>query len=167
MSPSRWYDQSPPCAKLLKELQAIEQPVILEFCARIIINFAERLKKEIQSRERNTVGLNQIGVSAISGLYRFGSEKRRWYDNNEVLHKAVGLLYTQTLEGLNTISHKLGDTVGLLRVYSQVCTELSAPVVTDNMTRIAMTGLQTGNEEAARILIDIVGAEAYTRLTRP
>lgn len=162
---NRWYDLDPACPRLIKQIQGMQQPEIREFSARILINFCEKLRKEIHIKGKKNQGVNSIGVSALTGLYRFGHKKRRWYDKDPVLHKAVGMLYSLPDVGLSVIAYKLGDTFGLLQVYSLVCTQVDQQPDMADLTKIATTSLKTGKEEAESILISLVGKDLYTALS--
>jgi hypothetical protein len=160
----RWYDQEASCPKLLKQIQGMPQPEIREFCSRVLINFAEKVRKEINGRDKRNNEVNSIGHVAIQVLYRYGEEKERWYDKDPVLHKAVGSLYTLNLEGLAIVGFKLGDTFGLLQIYGTVCDQLDQPADIREMARIATTALKAGTREAEEILVHLVGQDLYNSL---
>jgi hypothetical protein len=161
----RWYDHEPLCTRLLAQIRGMPQEESREFCARVLIHFSEKLRKDIQDKEKKALKVNSIGLSAIASWYRFGSYKRRWYDNQAILHKAIGSLYALPVPGLAAISFKLGDTFGLLQVYALVCRELEQAPVLAEMAKICMTSLQDGPEEAREILIAIVGEELFESLS--
>ncbi len=157
----RWYDQEIACHKLLEQIRAMPQPESREFAAMVLIHFSEKLRKELQLRGKNTLGVSSIGVPAISSLYNFGYKKRRWYDVETVLHKAVGLFYTLPVEGLSVIGFKLDDTFGLLQIYSTVCHQVDQPPDPKEMVHICTTALKVGRSEAESVLISIVGQDLY------
>lgn len=160
----RWYDQEPTCPKLLAQIQDMPQEEIREFCARIIIHFSEKIRKELQTRTKMASGMNSLGSSAVSGLYRFGRKERRWYDENPILKKSIGQLYGLPKQGLATITQKLGDTFGLLQIYSDVCTQVEQQPETKYLVQISVTALKVGKAEAEEMLIDIVGQDLYHSL---
>jgi hypothetical protein len=160
----RWYDQEASCPKLLKQIQGMPQPEIREFCGRVLINFTEKVRKEINERDKRNQEVNSIGHVAIQVLYRYGEEKGRWYDQDPVLHKAVGTLYTLNLEGLGIVGFKLGDTFGLFQIYATVCAQLDQPADMREMARIATTSLIVGTREAEEILVNLVGQDLYNSL---
>jgi hypothetical protein len=160
----RWYDQEPACPRLLAQLKEIPQEEIREFCGRIIIHFCDKIRKDLQSRTKLATGMNSLGSSALSGLYRFGVKERRWYDESPILKKAIGLLYALPKQGLSIISHKLGDTFGLLQIYSTVCSQVDQVPETKYLVQIAGTALKVGKAEAEEMLVEIVGHDLYYSL---
>lgn len=162
----RWYDQERSCHRLFKQMQQMPQPEIREFCGRVIIHFCERLRKEMSKKGAGAFGVNSIGAPAISSLYRFGEKRRRWYDDEPVLHKAAGMMYTLSQAGLSVLGYKLGDTFGLIQVYAQVCDQVEQLPDVKDMANICTTSLQAGMEEAEEVLISIVGKELYVSLSQ-
>ncbi len=160
----RWYDQEKSCPRLISQLRDIPQTEVREFCARVLINFCEKLRKEIHERDKRTLAVNSMGHSGIQGLYRYGEEKRRWYDQDPVLHKAVGSLYSLNPEGLGIIGFKLGDTYGLMQIYATVCQQIEQPPDLKEMARIATTALKTGTKEAEEILVGLIGQDLFNSL---
>lgn len=160
----RWYDQEASCPRLLEQIRDIPQAEIREFCARVMINFGEKVRKEINERDKRNLAVNSIGQQGLTALYRYGEEKQRWYDRDPVLHKAVGVFYTLSAEGLGLVGFKLGDTFGLLQVYGTVCAQLDQPPNMKEMAQIATTALNTGTQEAEEILVALVGQDLYNSL---
>jgi len=157
----RWYDQDIQCMQLIQQIEGMLQPECREFCARVIIHFAEKLRKDILHKGRHTLSVSSIGASAISGLYNYGHRKRRSYDNDPLIHRTVGLLYSLPIEGLTVLGFKLGDTIGLIETYSMVCTYKGMGIDLTVLTRICTTALQAGKAEAEEMLIAIVGQSLY------
>jgi hypothetical protein len=160
----RWYDKEITCHRLMEQIRAMPQPEVREFCARVVIHFAEKLREEIHKKGKKGM-LNSLGAPAIAGLYRFGHQKRRWYDRDPVLHKAAGYFYMLPLEGLAAIGFKLGDALGLIQIYALVCSQVDEKPDMAEMIRISKTAMQAGKAEAEAILISIIGKELYQSLT--
>ncbi len=162
----RWYDQEPACTLLLKQIQDMPQPEVRTFCARIIINFSEKLRKAIHQKRAEGVHLGSVQQSALSSLYKFGYEKNRWYDKEPSLYMAVATFYTLPPEGLAALGFQLGDTFGLILIYARVCHQLGHPPETADLVKICMTALQVGIQEGSAVLIDLVGQDLYESLRR-
>lgn len=162
----RWYDQEPSCSRLIQEIREISQPEIREFCGRVLINFGDKVRKEINERDKRHLAVNSIGQQGLSALYRYGEERERWYDQDSVLHKAIGIFYTLSPEGLGIVGFKLGDSFGLLRVYATVCQQLGQPPGLKEMASIATTALNVGTQEAEEVLVELVGLDLYQSITR-
>src|SRR5689334_23067502 len=144
MDHRRWYDQEPACSRLLSQVREMQQDEMREFCVRLMIHFCDKIKKELHAVSRQSSGMHSLGSTAVTGIYQYGKRSRRWYDRNPVLKQGIGQLYTLPLNGLNTLSAKLGDTFGLLQIYSTVCTQIDQPPETRYMLQIAVTALRVG-----------------------
>jgi hypothetical protein len=161
----RWYDREPACSNLLMPLKGIYQPEVRDFSARIMIHFCERLRKSLASKDKLSSRVKSLGVNALTSIYNFRNHNRRWYDHSPELHKALSYLYTLPEGGLGVIGHKLGDTFGLLQVYSAVCHQLGQVPAQQEMTKIALTALKSGQKEAEEVLVAIVGRDLYNAIS--
>jgi hypothetical protein len=157
----RWYDQEMTCTRLMEQIREMPQPECREFSARVVIHFAEKIRKEILHKGRHSAKVSSIGATGITGLYNFGHETRRWYDDDPAIQKAAGLLYGLPAEGLSVVGFKLGDTIGLIQVYASVCEQIAQSPDLGDLTKICTTSLQAGRKEAEETLISIVGQELY------
>ena len=155
----RWYDQEPNCTKLLVHLRTIRDEDVRLYCARMISHFAEGIRKEIQ--HKNNSGVTSIGLPGLEYLYKFGTHRRRWYDQEQIVQKAVGALYTLPPEGLVAMGFKLGDTFGLISVYDAVCAEIRQKASVHDLVGISKTTLNEGKEQAEKLLASIVGEDVY------
>ncbi|HEY9746322.1 MAG TPA: hypothetical protein V6C99_08905 [Oculatellaceae cyanobacterium] len=162
----RWYDQEISCTRLIEQIRGMYQPTCQEFCARVLIHVAEKLRKEILQKTKHSAKVSSIGASGIAGLYNFGHESRRWYDQHPTIQKAVGSLYGLPLEGLTVVGFKLGDTMGLIQVYSTVCEQIAQEPELEALAKICTTALQDGRSEAEEVLISIVGQDLYQSITQ-
>lgn len=160
----RWYDQEPTCTKLLIHLKQIRQKDVQQFCARMLKLFAEQLRHEIQLKNESSI--TSIGLTGVERLYKYGSKRRRWYDQDQVLHKAVGALYTLPPEGITAIGFKLGDTFGLMSVYATVCYEVDEEPSIQTLVKISQTSLQEGHQEAEAMLVSLVGEDLFYAINR-
>jgi len=164
----RWYDCEPACSKLILQLEDIQQPEIRDFCAKVMIHFCERVRKAIADKDKFSSRVKSLGFSALNSLYKGRTRTRRWYDNlpeEKETQRAINQLYTLPQEGLTVIGFKLGDTFGLMQIYSAVCYHLGQIPSQREMTQIALTALQSGKKEAEEVLIAIVGQELYDALS--
>lgn len=151
---------------LLGQVKDMPQPEVRTFCARIIINFAEKLRKAIHQKKAEGVHLGSVQQSALASLYKFGYEKNRWYDKEPSVYMAVATFYTLPPEGLSALGFQLGDTFGLIQIYAKVCDQLGHPPETGDLVKICMTSLQVGVQEGSAVLIDLVGHDLYESLRR-
>ena len=158
----RWYDQEPNCTKLLVHLRTMKDDEVRLYCARMINHFGEGVRKEIQ--HKNTAGVTSIGLPGLEYLYKYGTQRRRWYDMEQSIQKAVGILYTLPPEGLVAMGFKLGDTLGLIAVYDMVCAEINQKATMHDLVNISKKALNEGKEEAETLLASIVGEDIYYSL---
>lgn len=159
----RWYDQEPNCTKLLVHLRTMKDDEVRLYCARMIHHFAEGIRKEIQYK--NTAGITSIGLPGLEYLYKFGTSRRRWYDQEQSVQKAVGILYTMPPEGLVAMGFKLGDTFGLIAIYDLVCEEVGESPSIHDLISISKTALNEGFEQAETLVASLVGEDAYYALS--
>jgi len=163
----RWYDREPACSNLVAQMKGIRQPEVRDFAAKVMIHFCERVRKALADKDKFSSRVKSLGINALTSLYKGRRRERRWYDHDVEAKKAIDQLYTLPPEGLSVIGYKLGDTFGLLQVYSSVCQQLGQYPAGTEMTKIAMTALQSGRQEAEEVLITIVGRELYQALNLP
>jgi hypothetical protein len=161
----RWYDQEPACPSIFKQIQRMPQPEMREFCARVLINVCEKLRKDIQHKMKDSADVSSLGVSAVTSRYGYGQYKRRWYDDEPVLHKAIGMLYSLPHGGLSALGFILKDTVDLIEVYAEICYQVEQPINMADISRITTITLQQGRKEAEEILIGLVGKDLYQSIS--
>lgn len=157
----RWYDQQPNCVHLIEQIKSMPQAEMRDFSAKVLIHVAEKLKKNVYQRSKTIAEVNSLGREALQGLYRYGEERRRWYDQEAAVHKSVGLFYTLNADGLYILGDKLGDTLGLIAIYAQVCEQLQQAPNTKEIANITLMALKTGRQEAEELLISVIGKERY------
>ncbi len=158
----RWYDQEPNCTKMLVHLREIKQPEVQEFCGRMMLTVGEHLRKEVQRQSDR--GVSSIGIGGIEALYQFSREKRRWYDTITSVKQAVNLLYTLPPEGIVAYGFALGDTMGLISIYSQVCIDTKQKPTINDLVNISKTSLEQGLPEAIDLLKSLIGDELFNAI---
>lgn len=157
----RWYDKDPACPRIFRQIEGIPQPEVREFCARLLVNVCEKLRKEIQHRVKDSSNISSMGVTALTARYWYGQNKRRWYDDELVLHKGIGMLYSMPQIALSVIGYVLKDAVELVAIYAVVCQQVEQPPSTAELSKIATTAMKSGRQEAEAILIGLVGKDLY------
>jgi len=158
----RWYDQEPSVTKLMTQLRHMKHVEVQEFCGRMLSHFAEQIRKQIQYK--NSAGLTTIGATNLQHLYKFKQYQRRWYDRVLPVQKAVGTIYTLPLEGLTALGYGMGDTFGLVEVYSQVCYDIGQPPLTTDLVTITKKSLEEGREVAVEFVRELVGDDLFDAL---
>lgn len=158
----RWYDQDPSCTKMLTHIKSVKQMEVQEFCGRMLGHFTDQMRKQIQYK--NHSGLTSIGLPGIEYLYKFRQQQRRWYDKVKPVQLAVGSMYTLPKEGLAALGFTVGDTFGLISVYSQVCFEIGQPPLTHDLVTISKKALHEGRDQAIGFVKELVGDDLFDAL---
>jgi hypothetical protein len=65
------------------------------------------------------------------------------------------------MEGLAALGFHMGDTIGLVSIYAQVCHEIGIPPSVPEMVRIFKTSLYLGKDEALDLMRELVGDELF------
>lgn len=158
----RWYDRDAGCQGIVEQIEKIAQPEIREFCARILIHYCERIRTMLRAR----TGDNhlELGLSGLQSLYLAKKEHRRWYDQEPVLQKSFGSLYSLSNEGLYSLSSQLIDTVRLIALYGFIYGRMDQKPTKEDMMNITKTSLNEGKEAGETLVADIVGKDLYDSL---
>jgi len=158
----RWYDQESTLTRSLEQVKRMPQPEIQSFCGKILRHLSEQMRRQIQASNQN--GVTSIGLQGLEGLYHFKKQERRWYDPMAELQQAVGSLYRLPSEGLVALGFSLGDTIGLVSIYAQVCQELKEDPKPREMVLLMQKILMEGQDEAAAFVKSLVGNDLFAVL---
>ena len=118
---TRWYDRSPQVSQAVRTLEKSHsdfQKAIAE-----VINELSDLRS---LTHQNEGGLKKIGSQKILGLMK-SKAKRRWYDENPQMHKAINTMYVMSEEEREEIALKVLVSLGGLNSYKNRCTESETP----------------------------------------
>ena len=160
MEHRRWYDQDRSCPRMLEQLREIDHPLIQEFCARVLINIAEKIKRVIDL-EKPYLKIGRSEAEAMNYMHRFGNQKQRWYDAHPVMDEAVNELYNLPPQGLSAVSFHLAETFNLIQIYATVCQNVGHEPTYEELARIALVSLQLGAKEAEHVLVKLVGQARF------
>ena len=147
---------------MMVHVRTMKHVEVQEFCGRMLNHFAEQIRKQIQYK--NHAGITSIGVEGIQQLYQFKRNQRRWYDQVKPVQKAVAAMYTLPPEGLTALSFAVGDTLGLISVYSQVCYEVDQIPMIQDLVTISKKSLQEGKDSAIDFVKELVGDDLFEAL---
>ena len=147
---------------MLSSLEGIKQPEVVEFCTHVISHFSDNIRRQIQLK--NSSGVTSIGLSGLKHLYNYRREHRRWYDEFSDIQGMVGVLYTLPPEGLITLGFTLGDTIGMIAIYANVCYEIDEPPKVNDMVEITKAAVESGKDEAMGLLKELIGDDLFDAL---
>ncbi|MBY0449172.1 MAG: hypothetical protein K2X01_00920 [Cyanobacteria bacterium] len=113
----RWYDYDTILSKMVGSLETMTNDSRRLF-GYMICCFSKTL---ILSQTR-TEFLFSLNLSKVKGLFK-SQAKRRWYDQDPVLHKAFNLLYSLDDENRQIVTEKLFAPASVVREYELACKE--------------------------------------------
>lgn len=157
----RWYDKDPGCSRLILLIKEMKQRSLQQVSGRLIKHFVEKMLNQLRGKGQPV----SLGLPAIQELYMAKKNRRRWYDNDEVLIDAIGDLYSLPEHGLSALSFQLNDTLELLVIYGFACERMEAEPDINDIRDIIKTGVYDGKPEAEDLVAEIIGKDLYETLT--
>lgn len=127
---NRWYDKYPQTQKaveLFEKLPSQYQRVI----ARNIAQFCED-NNLLGARE----GLKSLGHTKVMGLIQ-SKAKRRWYDQDPLLHKAVNSILMMNDEDRQAASYRMVVTMESFDAYMEWCQQNERLIDQDELEQMA------------------------------
>lgn len=108
---TRWYDRSPQVSQAVRSLEKAD-PDFQRSVAEVINEVTD--VKSLNARTEG--GLKKVGSQKILGLMK-SKAKRRWYDENPQLHRAINNLYIMDELQREEIGLKVIVSLGALEQY--------------------------------------------------
>ncbi|MBK8190791.1 MAG: hypothetical protein IPK79_10125 [Vampirovibrionales bacterium] len=127
---NRWYDKYPQTQKaveLFEQLSSQYQRLI----AKNIAQFCED-NNLLGGRE----GLKSLGHTKVMGLIQ-SKAKRRWYDQDQLLHKAVNSILMMTDEDRQAASYRMVVTIESFEAYMEWCQQNERLIDIDELEQMA------------------------------
>src|SRR5687768_3105757 len=133
----RWYERQPRLA------QAVHLLTILPDEIRSILGEAMLVlaNKEFEATKYETG--RSLGGDKVLGLYK-SKNKRREYDQNETLHKAMNYLYILSEENQDFMADHVLNLLEYIQTYFASCQEFKANPSFDDVATIASTYVESG-----------------------
>lgn len=156
----RWYDRQP------KLSQAFKLIILLPDEVRSIISESLMLiaNREFESGEADR-SFRTVGSEKIMGLHK-SKNKRREYDQNELLHKAMNYLYVLSDDNQDFMADHVLKMVEFIQKYFATCQEFKAEPTLEDVAAVTNTYVEKGSAEVNRFLSKL-REEFYLKLTSP
>ncbi len=156
----RWYDRQP------KLSQAFKLIIILPDEIRSIISESLMLiaNREFDAHEREN-SFRTLGSDKILGLHK-SKNKRREYDQNELLHKAMNYLYVLSDDNQDFMADHILALVTYIQKYFATCQEFKAEPTLEAVAQVTHTYVEKGTTEVERFL-SALREEFYLKLVSP
>lgn len=137
----RWYDRQPKLSRAFKLI------IILPDEVRSIISESLMLiaNKEFESKERDT-SFKTVGSEKILGLHK-SKNKRREYDQNEQLHKAMNYLYVLSDDNQDFMAEHILKMVEFIQKYFATCHEFKVKPSLEEVAVVTNTYVEKGTAE--------------------
>jgi hypothetical protein len=113
----RWYERQPQLAQAVKLLTMLPDEVTTILSEALIALSNEEFKNT-----EKTSAIRSVGSEKIMGVHK-SKNRRREYDVNETLHKAMNYLYVLTEEGQDNMAAHVLDMVKFIHQYFSTCLE--------------------------------------------
>ncbi len=151
---TRWYDRSPQVSQAVRTLEKAD-PNFQRAIAEIVNEMTD--SKNLNTRSEG--GLKKVGSQKIMGLMK-SKAKRRWYDENPEMHRAINHMYIMDDVQREEVALKIIVALSAMTAYQRKC--LNAEDLPDFREMLSITksvfqkdpesllGLtvrKTGNEE--------------------
>ncbi len=154
----RWYDKHKSLGKCIELLESFP-PEIQSIIAEGIITLSER---ECQAHEI-LQSLKSMGAEKILGMYK-SKNKRRSYDNDPTLHRAMTYLYVLSEENQLFMASQIMDLLNYIYDYLKTCKAFEADPTVEEVASVTRTFVDSGSSEAKQFL-EQVRTEFKTKLT--
>ena len=125
----RWYDHNGNIARAIELFQQLPSSLRV-LAAAGILEFAD-VHKCLGSPD----GLKSFGQQRVLGLIQ-SKQKRRWYDQDEVLHKAINTLLMMGDEYRSETAFRLIVTLESVETYKENCLNIDRPYTDDEIMQI-------------------------------
>lgn len=148
----RWHkDQRSSVTNAFNELEKI-RPEYQQVIGQIMLTIAEHMREKKREWERqNRRGLKELGHDKITGLMK-SQNRRRWYDQDRVLHKVYQYLYILEQNGDPVLSNAMGRTVAYVKIYCDYCEERGRPESVEEVTKLITQVLYSGAEAGEKFM---------------
>lgn len=145
----RWYDKHKTVSKSVKLLETFPadiQDIIAEGIVRLAI-------RECHANEL-MADLRSLGPEKVLGIFK-SKNKRRSYDVNSTVHNAMNYLFILSEENRLFIAGQVIEIVNFIYDYLKDCQKFKAPANPEEVAQITHAYIETGPEEAKKLLASI------------
>ena len=158
-NPKRWYERQPKLSQAVRLMFLFPVEIKAVICDGIMV-IANR---EFDASERMN-GFKTLGVEKTMAIHK-SKNKRREYDQHEVLHKAMNYLYILSEENQDAMSDHILQLVNYIHQYLSTCQAFKADPTLEDVAEITNTYVQRGNAEVERF-INNLRKEMHSRILK-
>lgn len=149
IKPKRWYDRQPKLAQAVRLMFLFPVEIKSLICEGLVL-IANR---EFDVNETNN-SFRTVGVEKVLGMHK-SKNRRREYDQNEVLHKAMNYLYILSEENQDLMADHILELVNYIHEYLSACQAFKKEPTIEDVARITQTYVEKGSQEVARFLEEL------------
>ncbi|MBX2861451.1 MAG: hypothetical protein KTR14_09450 [Vampirovibrio sp.] len=142
----RWHDRNPVLAEVIQKLEKMPTEH-MEVCARLMIGMCSNLK----GGPKDDFSLVELGAEKTTGLMK-SKNKRRWYDQNPVMHMAMNKLYLLSEKEQGVIAEKMIVSIRVLEEYLGYCYRQIRKEEPQEALYLIKTGIEDGYEHCIKKL---------------
>ena len=152
----RWYDKQPKLSQAVKMIILLPDDII-SVLSEGVMRIADR---DFQVRERMH-SIRTLGTEKVLGLYK-SKNKRREYDQNELLHQTMNHLYILSDHHRALVSTHVLNLVQYGQMYLGTCRTFKQEPKIDEVSEMTDRYVEKGPEETEAFLRDL--REHYQQL---
>ncbi|MBX2860294.1 MAG: hypothetical protein KTR14_03605 [Vampirovibrio sp.] len=141
-SSRRWYDDKPLLSETIKNLLSL--PYSLQLV--IVEGVVYLLNKECEAQHLIRA-LRSVGHQNVTGLHK-SKNRRRQYDANPYLHKAMNYLLILSTEGQALIAEQVQELLECNLEYFKTCKEFGGDSDLKDVAELTSVYVEQGNEAA-------------------
>lgn len=156
----RWYDRNPRLAQGVKLLILLPDEV-KTIISEALITLANREFSEIE-REK---AFRTLGSEKIMGLHK-SKNRRREYDINDTLHKAMNYLYMLSDDEQDFMSDHILNMIKFIQEYFATCKKFQINSEPEHVARITYAYVNSGSEGVEKFLKQL-REEFYLKVFSP
>ena len=153
----RWYDRQPKLA------QGVRMLILLPDEIRTIIGGALIVLANNEfDVNKHSAALRSLGNEKVIGLHK-SKNRRREYDDNETLHKAMNYLYLLSDHGQDFMANHILRMMKYIQVYFSACVEFKVNSSPEDIATLTTTYVSSGEAGVIRFL-EALREEFYYKL---
>ncbi len=142
----RWHDRQPQLAQAVRSLCLLPDEVCTIVSGSLIQLMHRDFKEVLLDKQFRT-----LGHEKILGLHK-SKNRRREYDGNDTLHKAMNTLYLLSNEGQDYVANEVMTMMNYIQRYLTTCHEFQQDAAPEDVARITNTYVERGSAEVEAFL---------------
>lgn len=142
----RWYDRQPRLAQAVRFLSLFPDEIksIISDGVVLIANREFQVAEQMKS-------FRTLGTEKVMGLHK-SKNKRREYDQNETLHKAMNYLYILSDQNQDFMANHILELVKYIQQYLGTCRAFQQDPTAEDVTAITRAYVEKGSAEVEAFL---------------